>query len=94
MATLKSKDNLDMIIECKCGCDEGIRFRIDKDDDYYAVMTYLSGHFYKEQKGVFSRLAVKLKRIFAIILNQDYYYSEVIMDKNDFDEFKKFINMY
>lgn len=30
MATLKSNDNKEMIIMCDCGCDEGIRVKIEE----------------------------------------------------------------
>lgn len=94
MATLKSKDDKGMVVECKCGCDEGIRIKIEKEEDYYAVLTYVSGHFYTEQDGFLKRFALKLKKIIAIIRNKDFYYSEVIISEDDFEEFKEFVNMH
>lgn len=94
MATFKSKDDKGMVVECKCGCDEGIRIKIEKEEDYYAVLTYVSGHFYTEQDGFLKRFALKLKKIIAIIRNKDFYYSEVIISKDDFKEFKEFVNMH
>ena len=87
MATLKTKDNSEMMVLCKCGCDEGIRIKIDTELGDYAYMSYLSGNFYREQ-GLFK----KLKKIWNIILNKDFYYSEIIMSKEDFEEYKKWIN--
>lgn len=49
MATLKSNDNNEIIITCDCGCDEGIRVRIDESFGDYCYLTYISGIFYKEQ---------------------------------------------
>lgn len=94
MAVFKSRDDKELIISCKCGCDEGIRFQIDKDDyDMYSVVTYLSGNFYAEQGETFWRvLCKKLKKIWAVIRNKDFYYSEIIMTKDDFTEFKEYIN--
>ena len=94
MAVLKSNDNTNLIISCKCGCDEGIRFQIDKDDhDMYAVATYLNGNFYTEQGETFWRvLRKKLKKIWAVIRNKDFYYSEIVMTKDDFKEFKEYVN--
>ena len=90
MATLKSKDGNHLWITCMCGCDEGIRFVIDKDDfDYYCFMTYTNGSFYVEQGRGWRK---KLKKLWAIIRNKDFYYSEVILTKDDFAEFKKYIN--
>ena len=35
-------DETEMIVTCNCGCDEGLRFKVDKlDHDYYCVMTYM-----------------------------------------------------
>ena len=88
MATLKSKDNNEMIITCCCNCDEGIRIKIDESYDDYCYLTYISGNFYKEQHV----LSKKLKKIWNIIRNKDFYYSEVVMSKEDFEEYKKWIN--
>ena len=94
MAVLKNKDGSELIVDCCCGCDDGIRFKIDKDDfDYYCFMTYTNGNFYKEQyDGVFNAFCKKLKKIWAIIMNKDYYYAEVVMTKDDFNEFRNYIN--
>lgn len=95
MAVLKNKDGKELYVDCCCGCDEGIRFKIDKfnDFDYYCFMTYTNGNFYSEQgNGVFSALHKKLKKIWAIIRNKDFYYAEVTMTKAEFDEFKEYIN--
>lgn len=95
MAVLKNKDGTELLVDCCCGCDEGIRFKIDKDDEdgWYCFMTYTNGNFYKEQGDTFfGVLYKKLKKIWAIIINKDFYYSEVTMSKNEFDEFKEYIN--
>ena len=91
MATLKSDDNNEMIITCDCGCDEGIRVKIDKSYELYGeycYLTYISGNFYKEQAGLLD----KLKKIWNIIRNKDFYYSEIVMGKEDFENYKKWIN--
>jgi hypothetical protein len=88
MAVLKTKDNSEMVVVCKCGCDEGVRIKIDTEFGDYAYMTYLSGNFYKEQNGFLE----KIKKIWSIIRNKDFYYSDIIMSKEDFEEYKKWIN--
>lgn len=94
MATLKSKNNTEFIISCCDGCDEGIMFRAFEDDfDYYCIMTYTNGHFYALQdESMWRVFCKKLKKIWAIIANKDHYYSEIIMTKEDFNEFKEYIN--
>lgn len=94
MAALKNKDGTEFLIDCCCGCDDGIRFRIDKEDfDYYCFMSYTNGNFYSEQnETVWGVLSKKLKKIWAIIRNKDFYYAEVFMTKDDFNEFREYIN--
>lgn len=94
MAALKNKNGTEMFIDCNCGCDNGIRFRIDVDDwDYYCFMTYTNGNFYKEQNDKLWRVfCKKFKKIWAIIRNKDFYYAELTMTKEEFEEFKEYIN--
>lgn len=94
MSILKNKDNTELFIDCNCGCNEGIRFRIDKEDyDYYCFMTYTNGNFYRDQDETLWRVFYKkLKKIWAIIRNKDFYYAEIVMNKNEFEEFKEYIN--
>ena len=94
MAVLKNKDGIELLVDCHCGCDDGIRFRIDRDDlDFYCAMSYTNGDFYRGQnETVWRVLCKKVKKIWAIIRNKDYYYSEIIMTKDEFEEFRKYIN--
>lgn len=88
MAVFTAMDGKEMILSCKCGCDEGIRVRIDRDEDCYSYITYLSGNWYKEQ-GCFRD---KLRKIWAILRNKDYCYSEVILEQKEWESFKEWIN--
>ena len=96
MAILKSEDNKNLMIDCECGCDEGMRLRIDPEDMYnYCIVTYTNGEFYRAQgDGFWNVLYKKLKKIIAIIKNRDYYYSEICMTKEDFERFKGYINKF
>lgn len=50
MSVMRSKDGNNLVVDCNCGCDDGLRIRVDKDDfDYYFIMSYTSGSFYREQ---------------------------------------------
>lgn len=93
MAVLKSKDGNDMLIDCCCGCDHGIRLKIDKDDcNYYCFMTYTNGCFYRDQNdSVWRVIRKKLRKIWAIIRNKDYYYSDIVLTKYEFEEFREYI---
>ena len=95
MAVLKTKDGKELHIDCRCGNDEGIRFRINSFDDFshYCLMTYTNGHFYREQDDrIWKVLYKKLKKIWAIIRNKDFYYSEIVMNKEEFNEFRDYLN--
>lgn len=93
MSVMRSKDGNNLVVDCKCGCDNGIRIRVDKEDeDMYFFLSYTSGNFYSEQGdklwGVIYR---KLKKIWSIIRNKDYHYSDICMTKDEFKEFQTYI---
>lgn len=90
MAVLKNKDENELIISCKCGCDDGIRVKVCDDYGDYCYQTYLSGNLYKEQGSFWD----KLRKIWAIIKNKDFYYSEIISPKDDWDEYEEWINKH
>ena len=94
MAVLKNKNNTEFYVDCCGGSDNGIRFRIDKEDfDYYCIASYTNGDFYREQEDTLWRVfCKKLKKIWAIIRNKDYYYAEIVMTKDEFGEFKEYVN--
>lgn len=88
-------DETEMIVNCNCGCDEGLRFKINKlDPEYYCILTYTNGAFYRDQNDtVWKVISKKLKKILAIIRNKDYYYSEIIMTKEEFNDFRTYLIM-
>lgn len=94
MALLKNSDGTEMLIDCCCKCGDGLRFRIDKDEfDYYCIMSYTNGAFYREQDDtIWKVIRNKLKKIIAILRNKDFYYAEIVLTKDDFEDFRKYIN--
>lgn len=98
MAVMISEDKKDLIVTCKCGCQDAIHIKIDdedKDADYYAIQTYMNGNWYRDQDDrIFRTIGRKLKKIWAIIRNKDYYYSDVLMSCEDFKRFKEYINQF
>ena len=91
-----SEDKKELIVTCKCGCDEGVHLTISHkdDEDYYAYQCFTNGNFYKDQYGMFGTLKNKLKKSWAIIRDKDYYYSDVLMSCEDFKRFKEYINQF
>lgn len=93
MSILKSDDGKDLIVSCNCGCDNGIHINFKMDDDVYAWVTYMNGNWYRDQnKKILYILRDKLRKIWAIIRSKDFYYSEVLMTRKDFETFKEYIN--
>ena len=94
MAIMKSKDGKNLIVDCNCGCDEGLRIRINEfDEDTYAIIAYTSGNFYKDQKlSCWSIFKLKCRKIWRIIRGKDYCYSEILVSKEEYNELKDFIN--
>lgn len=93
MSVLRSKDGTELIVNCSCGCDEAFRIKVnhERDDDMYFVLTYTNSNFYREQNsGMFCALGKKLKKIWRIIRNKDFCYSEICMTKQDVAEFKEY----
>lgn len=98
MSVMISSDKKELMLTCNCNCEYTLHFKIndeDKDYDCYAVQSYLKGDWYTNQDNtIWSVVVKKLKKIIAIIKNKDYYYSEIIMTKEEFQEFKKYINQF
>lgn len=95
MAILKSSDGKELIVTCKCGCDNGLHIRIyhDEDSDDFCYTSLLNNNFYRDQ-GKKIRYVVweKLKKIWCIIRGKDFYYSDILMTRQDFEAFREYIN--
>ena len=99
MPILRSDDGKELIVTCHCGCDEGVHIRIKQDlfegtdpkESYFAFVNCLSNNFYTEQETVWSRIRLKMKKIWAILRNKDYYYSDVVMTYDEAKMFREYI---
>lgn len=79
------------IVTCQCGHGEGIRVVIDKDDDdEFIYQLIMDVKWNTEQHGFFW----KLRKIWAVIRNKDYYYSEICMTKDEFTKFRDWLNKF
>ena len=98
MSVMMSGDRKELVVNCDCTakCDNTIHFRVDKEDNEdYMMMTYLSGNWYHDQDDtIFRVVGRKLRKIWAIIRNKDFYYSDVVMTDKDFAEFKEYVNQF
>ena len=93
MSVMKSKDGKNLIVDCNCGCDEGLRIKIHPfDDERYSILTYTSGNFYKEQNMSSWRVfKLKCKKIWRILRGKDYTYSEILVSKEEFKDLQEYI---
>ena len=102
MAIYEHKNGKDLIVTCGCvgghGCGEAFRITIEHDEEFgdYAVMAFMSNRWNTEMenKNIFRMIDKKLGKIWAIIFGDDYYYSDIRMCKEEFEEFKKFVNKF
>ena len=99
MSLMISDDKKDLIVSCGCGCEDAVHIRIDHDvydkNESYAFATYLNGNWYRDQDDrVFRCIGRKLRKIWAIIRNKDFYYSDILMNREDFENFKNYINQF
>ena len=93
MAVMRSKNGNELYVDCYCGCNDGIRIRVEKEEfDFYCFLTYTNGNWYRDQTSMWMTFCNKLKKIWAIIRNKDHYYADITMTKDDFDYFKEYIN--
>ena len=94
MAVMKSRDGRHLSVDCECGCNDGFRIQVNHEDKdgLYFLASYTSGNFYKDQNATpWRTFTLKLKKIWRIIRNKDFYYSEICMTKEDFKEFQDYI---
>lgn len=96
MSIFMNKDKTELIVTCGCGggagCGDAAHIKINFDDHDYAFISYMNGNFYKDQDGALRTLWWKLKKIWAIIRNKDHYYSDIVMNKEEFETFREYVN--
>lgn len=91
----KSKDGKGIYISCRCGCGDAVELEInDEDPNMYFYQSHLNGSFYRDQCGGFRTIREKIRKIWRIIRNKDYCYSEICLSKEEFGIFKQYINQF
>lgn len=73
---------------CKCGCCNGIILKADKEDEVLSLQL-VSDNFYVLQNKMTIR--EKLRRIWYILINKEYCYFDIFINKKELEEFKEFI---
>ena len=88
---IKDKDEKYCGLFCSCGCDSGIVFNAKKDEDFGYYISLVSDNWYTSQLSGWIRFKEKLKRIWKILKNEEYYYFGICLEDKDIKEFKEFV---
>lgn len=88
---MKDDNNKTGALYCSCGCEDGVLLKAEIDDWELVELSLVSDSFYTHQKNIMS-FREKCKRIWNILKNEEYEYFNIIVNKKDFNEFKKFVN--
>lgn len=48
MSVLINKQKDEVILTCKCGCDDAVHIKVIHDDLGYAFLTFMNGSFYRD----------------------------------------------
>ncbi len=96
MAVLMTKDKKELIITCKCGCENAYHLVIDpEDEDMYCFLCFLKADFCTEgDKTPWRAFKTRMKKIWTILRGKDYCYSDTVMSKADYEEFKAYVNRF
>ncbi len=98
MSVFISKDKKELIVTCNCKCGQSFSICIDdecKDDGYYAFLCFLKNNFQTEyDKNPWRAFKIKMKKIWFIIRGKDYCYSDTVMIRAEFEEFKQYVNQF
>ncbi len=99
MSVFMTNDKKELVVTCSCGCQCSFHIAIDdenKDSNYYAFVCFLAGSEYKDIEGCSPWLAFKRKmeKLWCVLRNKDYCYSDTFMSKEEFEEFKRYINQF
>lgn len=76
---------------CTCGCGNGIILKADHDKDIGTSLQLVSNNFYSGCNNRKNSIGEKLKRIWYIITGKEYCYFDILIDKDELQEFKEFV---
>lgn len=80
-----------VIVNCNCGCDEAIQIKklvYDVNDDEY-YLSILAGEFGATQRGIFRTIGHRLKLAWKMLRGKEYLLTEIVMTKEELEEYKK-----
>lgn len=75
---------------CTCGCGNGIILKAERVDNDTSLQLVSDNFYIVQNKGKMS-LKEKIKRIWHIITGKEYYYFDILIHKDELQEFKEFV---
>lgn len=83
------KEN-EFVTFCNCGCGNGIVLKADNEDEEVSLQIVSDNFYIMQDKGKMS-LREKIKRIWYIIIGKEYCYFDILIKKDELQEFKEFV---
>jgi len=90
------------IVNCHCGCQDGLEFRFEREDDSvkghedkgvtYYYISVCTSKWDAEQDHGFARFKYNLRKIWSILCGKDFYYSELVLTPEEWKQFKEKVN--
>jgi len=92
-------DSKQFYLECddKCGLiviDVDVVEDFDAKTEYYGYMTYFRPVFYTSQKGILNTIKSRFYCMWKILCGKEYTLYDLVLSKEKWEEYKKFINQY
>lgn len=89
----KTENCNSLIVNCSCRCGDGLEFTISNFNNVAEVwMTQTTYSWNTENTTFWNRFKLKLKRLWSVLCNREYYYTEIILSKDDFSTFVEYVN--
>jgi len=88
---MKKSDKKEFTVACDCGCVI-LRYHYWDDDtaDIHFLEYYVSA-FYRDQYGFWDRVKKKLSLLWMILRGKEFRFHELVLNKEDIENFKKFV---
>lgn len=75
---------------CKCGCRNGVILKFDNEDEELSVQFVSDNFYFRQNKGRMS-FKEKMRRIWYIVTGKEYCYFDILIDKDELQDFKEFV---
>jgi hypothetical protein len=98
MSVLMTKDKKEIVITCDCKCGQTFSISIDdtmEEDGYYAFLCFMKNNMDTEYDlNPWRAFKIKMKKLWYVIRGKDYFYSDTVMTREEFEVFKEYINQF